>query len=103
MNKIYSNGNNPFAGKKMFNLKRTIIYPNEGKVRFQVELDKNGQVYEIRHSFATIVKDSESNKRFVKISLGKRPRALFEHIKGRPFALATAWIDDYVSSLAVQE
>lgn len=85
-------------GKKLINMKRTITYPNEGNIRFQISLDKNGQIYEIRRSFAQIIKDSETKKRFVKITLGERPRDLFDHIKGRPMELATSWIDAYVEN-----
>lgn len=97
MKKIYSEGKNPFAGKKLINYKKTVIYPNSGNIRFSVQLDKNGQVCEIKRSYAQIIKDPETNKRFTKITLGDRPRALFEHIKGRPFELATSWIDIYVN------
>lgn len=89
--------------KKVANFKQTFIYPNEGNVRFQVQLDKNGQVCEIRQSFAQIIKDSETKKRFVKVTLGERPRSLFDRVKGRPFALATSWIDAYISSASTSE
>lgn len=98
MKKLYPEGKNPFAGKSLVNLKETFTYPKEGKVRFQIQLDKNGQVYEIRRSFAQIVKDAETKKRFVKVTLGERPQHLFGIIKGRPFEHAIPWIQDYIEN-----
>lgn len=99
MKNIYPKGKNPFAGKKLVNFKEIFIYPKDGAVRFQIQLDKNGQVYEIKQSFAQVIKDSETNKRFVKVTLGDRPINLFEHIKGRPFNLAIPWIMDYIDNI----
>lgn len=91
-------GKNSFTGKSLVNLKQTFTYPNDGKIRFQIQLDKNGQVYEIRRSFAQIIKDAETKKRFVKVTLGERPRQLYDTVKGRPFEHAVPWILDYIEN-----
>lgn len=90
---------NTFANKKLQNLKRTVVYPNSGDIRFQIQLDKNGQIIDLKQSFATIIKDSETKKRFVKVTLGERPQKLFDHIHGRPYDNALPWIDDYIENL----
>ena len=94
---IYPEGQNPFAGLKVANFKRTLIYPNEGTVRFQIQIDKNNQICEIRRSYAQIIKDAETGKKFFKVTLGDRPRDLFDRIKGRPLANATYWIDEHIA------
>ena len=97
---IYPKGKNPFAGKKIANFKKSLIYPSEGNIRFKIDIDKNNQVYEIRQSFAQIIKDEETKKRFVKVTLGERPRDLYERVKGRPLEIATYWIDAYVENMS---
>lgn len=103
MKSIYPEGKNPFARKKIVNFKQTLTYPNQGDIRFRVQTDKNGQVYEIRQTTAQVIKDPESKKRFVKVLVGPRPQRLFERIKGRPLTLALPWIDEYVSALSLEE
>lgn len=100
---IYPEGQNPFAGLKVANFKRTLIYPNEGTVRFQIQIDKNNQIYEIRRSYAQIIKDAETGKKFFKVTLGDRPRDLFDRIKGRPLANATYWIDEHIAKCISSE
>lgn len=100
---IYPEGQNPFAGLKVANFKRTLIYPNEGTVRFQIQIDKNNQICEIRRSYAQIIKDAETGKKFFKVTLGDRPRDLFDRIKGRPLTNATYWIDEYVTKCVFSE
>ena len=100
---IYPEGQNPFAGLKVVNFKRTLIYPNEGTVRFQIQIDKNNQIYEIRRSYAQIIKDAETGKKFFKVTLGDRPRDLFDRIKGRPLANATYWIDEHIAKCISSE
>lgn len=100
---IYPAGQNPFAGLKVANFKKTFVYPNEGSVRFQIQIDKNNQICDIRQSFAQIIKDAETKKRFVKVILGDRPKGLYDRIKGRPFPTASYWIDDYVLNHSVEE
>ena len=100
---IYSENKNPFAGKKVVNFKKDIIYPYSGSVRFQICLDKNGQVYEIQHTYANTIVDPLTKKKFTKIIIGERPKELFNRIKGRPFELACPWIDDYIDSLNTKE
>ena len=100
---IYPEGQNPFAGLKVANFKRTLIYPNEGTVRFQIQIDKNNQICEIRHSFAQVFKDAETGKRFFRVTLGDRPRDLFDRIKGRPLSNATYWIDEYITNCISSE
>lgn len=100
---IYPEGQNPFAGLKVANFKRTLIYPNEGTVRFQIQIDKNNQICEIRRSYAQIIKDTETGKKFFKVTLGDRPRDLFDRIKGRPLANATYWIDEHIAKCISSE
>ena len=100
---IYHEGQNPFAGLKVANFKRTLIYPNEGTVRFQIQIDKNNQICEIRRSYAQIIKDAETGKKFFKVTLGDRPRDLFDRIKGRPLANATYWIDEHIAKCISSE
>ena len=100
---IYPEGQNPFAGLKVANFKRTLIYPNEGTVRFQIQIDKNNQICEIRHSFAQVFKDAETGKRFFRVTLGDRPRDLFDRIKGRPLSNATYWIDEHIAKCVSSE
>ena len=100
---IYPEGANPFAGLKVANFKKTLVYPNEGSIRFQIQFDKNNQIYEIRRSYAQVIKDAETKKRFVKVTLGERPKNLFNRIKGRPFINATYWIDEYIAGCATSE
>jgi hypothetical protein len=99
MKNIYPKGQNPFAGKKLVNYKDTVIYPKQGSIRFQVQLDKNGQIYDIHQSFAQIIKDSETKKRFIKVTLGDRPKKLYDLIKGRPIRSAVWRIDDYIANM----
>ena len=100
---IYPEGQNPFAGLKVANFKKTLIYPNEGTVRFQIQIDKNNQIYEIRRSYAQTIKDAETGKKFFKVTLGDRPRDLFDRIKGRPLTNATYWIDEYIAKCISSE
>ena len=100
---IYPEGQNPFAGLKVANFKRTLIYPNEGTVRFQIQIDKNNQICEIRRSYAQVIKDAETGKKFFKITLGDRPRDLFDRIKGRPLSNATYWIDEHITDCISSE
>ena len=100
---IYPEGQNPFAGLKVANFKRTLIYPNEGTVRFQIQIDKNNQICEIRRSYAQIIKDAETGKKFFKVTLGDSPRDLFDRIKGRPLANATYWIDEHIAKCVSSE
>lgn len=99
MKNIYSKNNNPFAGKKLVNFKSVFTYPQSGNIRFQIQLDKNGQIVDLVQSFATIIKDDETKKRTVKVSLGDRPKELFDHVHGRPFKVAEPWIDDYIETI----
>lgn len=85
-----TNPNNPFAGTKVLVLKDTFTFPKQGKVRFQVQLDKNGQVHDIVRTYAQVITDG--GKKIVKVSTGERPRRLFERIHGRPFENAVDWI-----------
>lgn len=80
-----------FKGKHLVNYKRTFIYPDNGTVRFQIQLDKMGQVCAINQ-----VQDNKTCH--FKVIVGDRPQKLYEVIKGRPFALATPWIDDYIEN-----
>ena len=100
---IYPEGQNPFAGLKVANFRKTLVYPNEGSVRFQLQIDKNNQICEIHRSYAQVIKDAETKKRFVKVTLGDRPKDLFDRIKGRTFIDATYWIDEYIASCAPSE
>lgn len=90
------------TGSKVKSFKQILTYPNDGAIRFQIKLDKNGQVYDIHQSFAQIIRDSETKKRFVKVTLGDRPQHLFERIKGRPFELTTDRIDSYIEDSLVE-
>ena len=69
-----------FSNAKIKNFKKVVTYPNSGSIRFQINLDKNGQVYDIHQSFVSIIRDVETKKRYVKVTLGDRPRLLFERI-----------------------
>lgn len=100
---IYTKENNPFAGTQPTNFKKTFIYPDSGNVRFQIRLDKNGQIFDIRRSFAQIIKDEETKKRFVKVTLGERPRLLFDYVKGRPFMNAVERINLVVEQIEAKE
>ncbi len=91
---------NSFTGKKLLDFKGTFTYPNHGNVRFQIQLDKMGQIYDIHESKVEITKDPETKKRQVKVIISDRPQKLFEKIKGRPYNLATPWIDNYIESLS---
>ena len=86
-------------GSTIKNFRQVITYPNSGTIRYHIKIDKNGQVYEVRQSFANIIRDSETKKRFIRITLGERPLLLFDKIKGRPFTMATDYIDSYISDL----
>lgn len=88
-----------FSNAKIKNFKKVVTYPNSGSIRFQVNLDKNGQVYDIHQSFVSIIRDVETKKRYVKVTLGDRPRLLFERIYGRPFELITPWIDNLIEEM----
>lgn len=90
------------TGSTVKDFRQILTYPNDGTIRYQIKIDKNGQVYDIRQSFAQIIRDSETKKRFVKITLGDRPAILFDKIKGRPFALVTDRIDSYVADLLAE-
>lgn len=100
---IYPKGKNPFAGLKVANFKKTLVYPNEGSIRFQIQIDKNNQIYEIRRSYAQVIKDAETKKRFIKVTLGERPKDLYERVKGRPLVHAVCWIEEYIESCALSE
>lgn len=89
---------NSFKGKHLVNFKSTFIYPDNGTVRFQIQLDKMGQVCAINQTTAQIIKDDETKKRHVRVLIGDRPQKLYEVIKGRPFALAIPWIDDFIEN-----
>jgi hypothetical protein len=89
---------NSFAGKKMWNYKNTFTYPNHENIRFQIQLDKMGQIYDIHQASVEITKDLETKKRNIKVTVGDRPQKLFEIIKGRPYDLASPWIDDYIEN-----
>lgn len=85
---------NPFAGKKVVNFKGTMLYPNSGNVRFNIQLDKNNQIVDLHYSIREAIKGEK--KITYKITLGDRPQKLFEHVKGRPFVFAQPWIDDFI-------
>lgn len=87
------------SGAKVKNFKKVVTYPNNGSIRFQIKLDRNGQVYDVHQSFVSIIRDVETKKRYVKVSLGDRPRLLFERIYGRPFELITPWIDNLIEEM----
>lgn len=67
-----------FSNAKIKNFKKVVTYPNSGSIRFQINLDKNGQVYDIHQSFVSIIRDVETKKRYVKVTLGDRPRLLLK-------------------------
>ena len=92
-----------FSNAKIKNFKKIVTYPNSGSIRFQINLDKNGQVYDIHQSFVSIIRDVETKKRYVKVTLGDRPRLLFERIYGRPCELTTPWIDNLIEEMQSEE
>lgn len=98
---IYTKENNPFAGNKLLSLKDTFIFPKQGKIRFQVQLDKNGQVHDIVQTYAQVIKDG--GKKTIKVSTGERPRRLFERIHGRPFENASDWIFAEIENILAKE
>lgn len=100
MKKVYSN-NNPFAGKKVLNFKREIMYPKTGETRFIINLDKNGQICEIRKSTAHHIEDTETGeiKRIYNVT---RPKKLYTRVYGRPLELAIIWIDEYISQAVTE-